>query len=362
MKRKYFISSIIVLIIMALGICKIYHFSTQDSNPEKAASSKSAADGRKITSVGDNPAILSETNQNFISYSESDVNAHNELTDQMPTENALVCDDNCVDKSIQILNDHARDNASRKDSARILIRSGNKEAVLSVLKAIIDARFQEDYDLIDSVTPIFATVHSIKTAGILIDVLTGKANLSSALVGMPEDVTYAIKNAIRLMPNEAVGEMLAQKYRDATSEEEKTKLFDIKHPVMIARLATDAFQQRDIESEGRLIGELCRSEDNTAIMGMMVLAREKTINLENATNMLTSWNFTKPDKPPAHFMLVGYLGNAEFSPEERSLAAYAMTLEKDKEMAISALKKAQLFEEDPFVKKNIEDALSRITG
>lgn len=38
-----------------------------------------------------------------------------------------------------------------------------------------------------------------------------------------------------------------------------------------------------------------------------------------------------------------------------------MANEKDKKMAISALKKAQLFEENPLVRESIEDALSRIT-
>ena len=92
----------------------------------------------------------------------------------------------------------------------------------------------------------------------------------------------------------------------------------------------------------------------------MILAREQSISLDNVTNMLSSCSFMNSQDDQTHFMFVGYLGNAEFSPEERSLAAYAMASENDKEMAISALKKAQLFEEDPLVKQYIEDALSRI--
>lgn len=361
MKKKYFIGAVVVLVIAALGISKLHFLSSPKANDITIAPAFEVKH-QNVLHPETKQVIIAETKQNFINDMKSEVNAINKFTDQMPTENAPACD-NCIDnidKLIQILNDHSKDNSSRKDSAKALIKSGTKEGVLSVLKAIIDAHVQEDYDFKDSLIPIFADVDSVITADILTDVLTRKTSFSSDLVEIPEDIAYAIKNAIRLMPNEVVGESLAQKYHNAASEKEKTKLLDIKHPVMIARLATDAFGRRDNETAVRLMEELTGGEDNSVIMGIMMLAREKTVNFDNAMNILSSWNFTKPDKPPAHFILVEYLGNAEFSPEERSLAAHAMASEKDKEMAISALKKAQLFEEDPFVKKNIEDALSRI--
>ncbi|MEI6263118.1 MAG: hypothetical protein WCR46_24930 [Deltaproteobacteria bacterium] len=370
MKKTYFIVTVIVLVIAALG------FSNSSVFLENAASSKSAEVEKTTTSVGDSkvdsitiapafeekhqnifdpetkPMIIAETKQKFINDLKSAVN------DQIPPENAPAPDYD-INELIHNLNDPSSDNDSREDSAKALIKSGTKEGVLSVLKAISNAHVQQDYDLKDSLMQVFAGVDSVQAADLLADVLTGKAPFSSELPEMPKDITDAINNAIRLMPNEDVGEMLAQKYTEA-SEEEKKKLLDIKHPVMIARMAADAFGLGDNETAGRLIVELAGVENNLAIKGIMILAREQSISLDNVTNMLSSCSFMNSQDDQTHFMFVGYLGNAEFSPEERSLAAYAMASENDKEMAISALKKAQLFEEDPLVKQYIEDALSRI--
>jgi len=117
----------------------------------------------------------------------------------------------------------------------------------------------------------------------------------------------------------------------------------------------------DNETADRLLGELAGDEENGAIRGMMILARDKSIPLENVTNMLSFWSISNADNEQSHFAFVEYLSNAEFSPEERAVAAYAIANEKDKEMAIAALKKAQLFEEDPLVQESISNALSRIT-
>lgn len=339
MKITYFIGSIIVLMIAAFGISKVFFSLRADDIQEIVVINKTAITEKKIS------VRINKTDG--VTIAPVYVTNPNKTGDEFAAQEAI--------ESANY------DKTSPKDSAKALIESGTKEGVLSVLKAIIDAHVQQDYDLKDSLMQILADVNSIEAADMLTDVLTRKVSISSDLLEIPEDITYAIKNAIRLIPNEVVGEVLAQKYHNADSEEEKNKLFDIKHSVMIARLVADALAQGDNGTADRLMGELTGIEDNLAIKGMMILAREKSLPLDNVAKMLSLWNFTKPDKPQAHFALVEYLGNAEFSPAERSLAANAMAGEKDKEMAISALKKAQLFEENQFVKEYIEDALSRIT-
>lgn len=366
MKKTFLIGAIMVLVISAFGISKRYFSSS---------SGKSAEAVKKTTSVDDNKgdgtisspvfktkkqtALGHEKKPDIINGLKSAVFAENEFTGEMLHENTPACADS-IDKLIQNLNDSSNDNISRINSAKDLIKSKTKEGVLSVLKAIIDAHKQQDYDIQDSLVQFFSDVDSVH-ADMLTDILTGKSPVSSDLFEMPEDLTYAINNAIRLMPNEIVGEMLAQKYNEA-SEEEKMKLMAIKNPVMIARVAADAYGQGDYETANKLIVELVGVENNLAIKGMMMLAREQTISLNNAGNMLSSWYAINAHDAQTHFMFVEYLGNAEFSPEERSLAALAMVNGNDKEKAIAALEKAQLFEENPLVKENIDEALSRITA
>ncbi len=366
MIKIFFIGLIMVLMITAFGISKLY-FSSSSGKSTEAEKKSSSVDDKKGDSIIPSPVfnekkqyVLShETKPDIINGLKSAVFAENEFTGEMLQENTPACDD-FIDKLIQNLNDSSSDNVSRKNSAKALIESGTKEGVLSVLKAIIDAHKQQDYDIQDSLIQIFADVGSVH-ADMLTGILTGKSPVSSDLSEMPEDLTYAINNVIRLMPNETVGEMLAQKY-NAASEEEKMKLMAIKNPVMIARVAADAYGHGDYETANKLIVELVGVENNLAIKGMMLLAREQSISLDKVGDMMSSWYAINPHDAQTHFIFVEYLGNAEFNPEERSLAALAMVNGNDKEKAIAALEKAQLFEENPLVKENIDEALSRITA
>jgi hypothetical protein len=382
MKRTCFIATIIVLGIAALGISRLYFFSRLNGISDIAAISKGAEAEQKSSDSFNKaesvtiapvykekpndtiypkikPVVTDETKHGNVSEQKPPVETIDKFAAQTASESLSVCE-TCIVETINILGDPSYDKNYRKDSAKALIKSGTKEGVLAVFKAIIDAHMQNDYELKDGLMPIIADINSAEAADTLTDVLIGKTPFSSDPVKIPEDIAYAIKNAIRLIPNEVVGETLAQKYRNATSEEEKSKLLDINHPVMIARLAADALGQDDNKTADRLMEELTGVDDNSAIRGIMMLAREKSVPLDNAANILSFWDFTTPDKAQTHFTLVEYLGNADFSPEERALAAHAMVNEKDKEMAISALKKAQLFEEDPLVQEYIENALSQI--
>ncbi len=374
MKKIICVGSIIFFVVAAFEISKFYLSSSFEDIQETTAISNIVETEKKVsvsasktgsvsiasvTEAKFNNILYPRTKPDYVNDLKAALQENNELAAQIALESAAGCE-NCITQLIKIISDASYDNTFRKISAKALIKSGNEEGVISVLSAIFDANKQEDYDFKDELMGILATVDSVDTADILAKVLTGITPFPSDLVEMPKDVTYAIKKTLRLCSNEAVGEMLAQKYYNATSEEEKMQLMDINHPVMIARIAADAFGQGDNETANRLMLELAGVENNLAIKGMMVLIREQTISLDNVTNMMSSWSFMNTQDDQTHFMFVEYLGNAEFSPEERSLAAYAMASENDKEMAISALKKAQLFEENPLVKQYIDDALTRI--
>ncbi|MGE0085928.1 MAG: hypothetical protein AB7S75_16090 [Desulfococcaceae bacterium] len=375
MKKNYFMALIIFL--LSLGTSKLYFFSSPNDMLEKSASLENAEFEKKTSFGNNNPdsitsssvfeakqqnvlhsetePVMAETKQDFTNNLISAVSFVNENYNQINPENITPFD---IDNMIQILNDSLADNVSRKNSAKSLIQIGTKDSILAVLKAIIEVDIQENYVFKENLMQIFADVNSVEAAELLTDILIKK---STDVSEIPEDIVYKIRNVIRLMPDETVGEMLTQKYYNETLEENQKILLDINHPVMIARLSADALMKGDNETADRLLEELAGDEENGAIMGMMILARDKSIPLENVSNMLSFWSLSNADNEQSHFAFVEYLGNAEFSPEERAVAAYAIANEKDKEMAISALKKAQLFEEDPLVQESISNALSRIT-
>jgi len=304
--------------------------------------------------------LIAETEPDYIDDLRLAVETGDEFAIQESLESAAACE-TCISEMINILGDPSYDKIFRKQIANSLLKSGNQEGILSVIKSIVAAHNDKDLEFKDELMQTLADVNSIETADALADILTEKASFSSELQDMPEDVIYAIKKAIRLTPNENVGENLAQKYFDAPTEEEKKILYEINHPVMIARLAADAYEQKDTETSDRLMEQLAEDEDNTVIKGMMILARDNSIPLEIISNMLSFWSLSNADNDQSHFAFVEYLSNAEFSPEERAIAASALAYETDKEMAISALKKAQLFEEDPLVQESINNALNHIS-
>jgi len=203
-------------------------------------------------------------------------------------------------------------------------------------------------------------LNSLEIVDILLNVMSGIAPFSSEIIEMPEDIIYAIKETIRRMSNEDVGEFLAQKYDEEASEEKKLRLLEINHPVMVARMAMDAFNKGDFNTSDKLMETLADDNDNIAIKGIMLLAREKSIPIDSLSQMISSWSISNSDNDQTHLMFVEYLGNTEYTIEERLLAACAIANEKDKQMAIFALTKAQMFEENPIVRAYIDEAIYKI--
>ncbi len=374
MIKKHIISTIVSVVIAVLGIFGFYAISVQES-VVAIDSSETGKQRQVIVSGNDDtevfpittetkPSDLSEEQVEMVENKKNEpaliVKTGKKIPDQPPFETASNYD-NSIPHLIQLLNDPANDMFFRLEIAKALVQSGSEDGASHVFRAIIDAHSGEDYIFKENLIQILLGVSSsVETAGMLTDMLTGKASFSSDLSEIPGDIAYVIKTAIRLMPDETVGDMLAQRYYNETIEENKKILLEIGHPVMIARVALDAFSQGDNENADRLLAELAGVEDHLAIKGIMLLAREKSMSMDNVSNMLAIWSSINMDNDQTHFSYVEYLGNAEFSPEERAAVVFAIANEENKEMAIAALQKAQLFEEDPLVQQYISDALAQI--
>ena len=381
MKKIYCIGVIIFLIMAAVGISKFY-LSLSFDEIHKPASINNFAKTEKKVSVNANKAdnvnivsvseevpnidlpqqtkaeVIPETNVDYIEELRLAVESGDEFSAQMAIESAASCEARIVEM-IQILDDPSYDNLFRKQIARALIKSGDLEGISSVVKSIIAAHNNEGQDFKDELMQTLVDVDSVETAETLADILLGNASFYER-EKMPDDVIYAIMKAIRLTPDEKIGEALAQKYFDASSEEEKKILSEIKHPVMMALLAADAYEHKDSRAGDRFMEQLAGTDHRSAINGIMTLANENAVKLDTVANMMSFWQMAHPEDTLTHDIFVEYLINPEYSPEERAVAAYAIGYENDKDMAILALQKAQLHENDPNVKKYIERALSKM--
>ena len=382
MKEKYFFAKIIFLLTLSAFGFSIFNFlinsnDIQDTTTTQIVKKVEEKDSFNINKIGDKKIVsVSKTSpENYLPRQTKStamaatkidsledlrlaVESGDEFAVQTAIEPAAACGA-CIFEMIQILDDPFYDNLFRKQIARALIKSGNSVGISSVVKFIITAHNNEDYDLKNELMQTLVNVDSVETADALADILLGNASFYER-EKMPDDVIYAIMKAIRLTPDENVGYALAQKYFDAKSEEEKKFLSEIKHPVMMAKLAADAYEHEDSKAGDRFMEQLAGVEHHSAIKGIMTLANENSVKLDTVANMMSFWQLGHPDDSLIHDIFVEYLSNPEYSPEERAVAAYAIGYENDKDMAILALQKAQLYESDPKVKKYIEGALSKM--
>lgn len=302
--------------------------------------------------VQQNNAVISETEK--LEDFEHAVSSGDETAIYHALEAVANCSD-CIGQMINILQDDSRDKTVRKYSAKALIKSGTGQGVLAVLRAVADAHYQEDYEFKGELMQIFADIHSADAADMLSDVLTGKY---SDLSELPEDVTYAVKKAISLTGDDTVGENLADKYYSA-NEEDKEKLADINHAVANAKLAAEAYAKGNNEEADEFLERLSETEDTSAIKGIMLFAKEKTLPLDNIADIMSRW-MLRNSNDRSYEIMVDYISNTDFTPEERSVAAYALANEKNVDKAVYALEKAYKYEEDASVRSYIENALSRL--
>jgi len=302
--------------------------------------------------VQQNNAVISEIEKlaNF----EHAVSSGDETAIYHALEAVANCPD-CIGQVINILQDDSRDKIFRKYSAKALIKSGTEQGVLAVLRAVADAHNQGDYEFKGDLMQIFADVNSANAADLLSDVLTGEY---SDLSEIPEDVTYAVKKAIRLIADDTVGENLAYKYSSA-NEEDKEKLAGINHAVANARMAAEAYAKGNNEEADMFLEKLSETEDTTAIKGIMLFAKEKTLPVDNVADIMSMWMLANSNDR-SYEIMVDYISNTDFTPEERSVAAYALANEKNVDKAKYALEKAYKYEEDASVRSYIENALSRL--
>lgn len=269
----------------------------------------------------------------------------------------------CLDRLQGTLDDSSQGEDLRRYAANVLVKSGTGKGVVAVLRAIVDAHSRGQHRFKDGLMQILADVDSVDAADALAAVLTGEDASYGDLLEMPKDVRYALSKAIRNMSDSrAVGERLVEQYQAAVTPEARERLMDIGHAYASALFAIDANRRGDTGQGTSFAERLSEMEDHRAISGMMLLAREKSMPVEDMAELTYRWyqRMNELRNTRSHELLVEYLTNFGSTAEEKAVAAYALAAEKDSAAAAYALQKARDYEDDPLVREFIEAALSVI--
>lgn len=391
MPKRSILSNVIILAIILVGAGVLSHRTSEHTNnagnkkvnnivnsPIKKLKTKGSKNNEVFSKAKKKDLALAKNKKlvkrcvivnehNVVKFNESDyianlayaINFGDELAIQTVIEAIAGCP-SCLERMIEVLNDSSCDDRFRKYAAEALIKSGIREGVLAVLKAIVDAYFQGQHDFKEGLMQVLADVDSMEAANALVGVLLGEDPSYYKLVEMPEDVRHAIAKAIKnISESEAVGELLTHRYKSATTTGDRNEILHINHPVMNALLAADAYQEGDIDKTNKFVSRIFEIENSTALEGMMHLARESSMPLEDVASLAYQWAKENPNTQN-HDILVEYISNFNSTPAERAVAASALAAAKDSDVATYALQKSYSYEDDPLVRSYIEAALTVI--
>ncbi|KPA14602.1 hypothetical protein MHK_005192 [Candidatus Magnetomorum sp. HK-1] len=273
-------------------------------------------------------------------------------------------DPNCHDCLKDLIDSSANPalhNLVRLSAADALLESETKEGIAAFVTLIIDAFYNVNFDLKDSLVQLLADVDSIKTAKILADILTGDVPPFIDWSHQPEVIKYAIEKSIRSVSDkESVGEMIADKYLESPLNA-ADQILSLNNGIASARLAVEALNQGDLEKAEEFIEMTANADDSSAIDGMMLMVRKQAIEIDKASELLSKWNINQLSNHN-HFqdLFVEYLTNNKYSTSERSLAALVLAKSNDKS-SLEALKKASAYAEKSNLKDNFDKAIAHFS-
>lgn len=362
MRKGKLVTSIFLFIIAIIAITNYTHKNHQDLKITNDNRINSAIH-ESVKPTNDSNVSLNKSihpYRKFIDYVDDLKDAirnHDEMAIQMAIETIISCSD-CLKEMIETLNNASSGVELRLNAAKALIRSGIRENVLEVFKEAVKAHLQGDYELKESLLQILADVDSIEAADTLSAILSGGDLNVRGLPEVPDDLRYALGKAIRNVPNNVImTESLASRYQ-ISSQKEQQRLLSISYAPMDAILALEAYRNGDEKSANKFMNEIVAIDDIAAISGLILIAKDGTIPLDETANAAYEW-VEKHPSIPSFDVLVEYLSNPHSTPEEKTIAVYGLTASNnDEQKSLYALEKAYRFENNLLVRDYIESALA----
>jgi len=259
----------------------------------------------------------------------------------------------CIPRLKEILEQESADNQLRFYAAQALIKSGDGEAAMLVLKEIMNANSLELPELEDGLKQAFVQLDSVEAVNTLITVLLDEQALDSD-APIPDDIEYMVsKVIINMSDRQDVAYNLAQEYHNASTPEEKERLLTIGHPEMNALLVVDAYKENNVEQANKLYNRLVKLDDPAVIDGMMLIAKNQDMfPLEDIAGYTYDW-VSEHKNDTTLSMLVNYISDFDSTSEERVIAAYGIAATREDDKTITALMKAWEHLEAPIVKDHL---------
>lgn len=262
----------------------------------------------------------------------------------------------CLERIAALLDDPLQDVADKIALGRGLTQSGTQAEILLLINTILYAHLREESDLKDGLLQALADAQTPESTAALMRVIT-ESTADLDFQHLPEDLQYAIRKVIRLHPDgERTGRMLAAHYTSQGSPEIAQDLENVQHPIMVARLAQEAYDRGDMARTAYLTDLLATIDDPRTLDGLMLLAENHVMPLEEAHARAYAVA-SKLGDTFDHDHYAASLSDFSANALQRSVAAFALAASPHTEETRATLAKAYDHENDPLVRSHLKSAM-----
>ena len=271
-------------------------------------------------------------------------------------------DPKCIESLKAMMGKPGVDQAMQRYAAEALVRIGTRESVQFVLDQILAAYNAGETDKANSLMASLEAPTTITGVRALFDCLLGLGDYAQAQEALPAEVVSSVRKSLLAAPErEAVGKLAAELYLDPKVMRNKDamwELFDgVSHPVMLAQLASRAYQEHLPKNAAAFMDRLGQLGDQGAVEAIVKMVPSQTVPLDDAAMALYDWSILHPREAlPGLFL--EYLTDSARPPEQRSVAAFGLAGTTNWVFAREALEKALTSEHNPIVRTNLQTALT----
>jgi hypothetical protein len=285
-----------------------------------------------------------------------DANAIRSVLERAPQDAAL------ADTLKGMMNAPGTDAAMQRYAAEALVRIGTGESVQYVLGQLLVAYRSGDSDRANGLLAALETPTTADGMKVLFDFLLGRGNFARTQEAVPAEAMAATRKALLAASDrEAVGNLAAKLYLDPqvmTNNVAMWELFDgVSHPLMLAQLATRAYQENLPDNAAQFLDRLSQSDDQSVVQAIVQMVPNQSVPLDDAAMALHDWSLVH-QQAATPGLYIEYMTDRNLPPEQRSVAAFGLAGSSNPEYAKQALEKALGLETDPVVRTNLQTALT----
>ena len=263
-----------------------------------------------------------------------------------------------------ILNNPGSGESMRRYAAEALVRIGTGESVQSVFDQILTTLRDGDTDGARVLLASFEAPTTTAGYQSMFDFLLCRGTYAQSQESPPEELVAATRKALRTAPDrETVGTLATQLYLDpevGANDAALWELFEgVSHPVMLAQLATRAYQENLPQNATQFLDRLQQHDDQGVVQALVQMTSNEAVPLDATTSVLYNWSLQHPHQAmPGLFM--EYITDASQPPRQRSVAAFGLAGSANREEARRLLEKALTAETDSAFRTNLQAALTTL--